>query len=201
MPPRKKNQDSGKKKATKNHDEDEIVESVASDDEQLEEEKPSKRSSKKTTKKKSKKSESESEDDLSDIDVDAEDAPIESSENDEIIASKFKPVKEIKADAPIGSLGIDDILTYLIQEGEKTLNPQLKHGARDLLNLLKGRGKNFRHAPRYGSKRGGYPPSRGGYRGRGRGMPGPPNMGRQGPPNTGRRNYTDGNNENDVYED
>ncbi|BCS83363.1 hypothetical protein QLL95_gp0760 [Cotonvirus japonicus] len=210
---------------------DEDEENV-SEEEQIEEEPKSRKLGKRQSNKKDKKSKkSESEDDedkLSDLDVEGievDDDPIETSENDEIIKTpKKNNYVKIKIDpsTPIGELKVDEVLLYLQDKGEQTLNPQLKHGARNLLNQLLGRNPNRR----FGSKRGGGHPSssgRGNFVPRGgrfnantSGRGGPMTRGRDssqsgvygqgrggsrlGQVAPGRRNYQEEHQE-DVYED
>jgi hypothetical protein len=116
------------------------------------------------------------EDDLSDLDVNEDDnTPIETAENDTIIQNNEKPPRKIiDPKTPIGQLSIQDGLSYYIQLGEESCNPQLKYGALNLLKQLTG--KQRRYPPRYGSKsnrnfnpRGGFQQYRGGNNGNGGG--------------------------------
>ncbi|XWV25918.1 hypothetical protein QJ857_gp1162 [Tupanvirus soda lake] len=177
MPRGKKSQETNTRKNKK------IVEDEEQEDENLEDEiledeeesTPKKKSSKKTAPKnkpkKGKKADAEDEDELSDLDVDDEDdAPaIESAENDKIVSSQKHerpPIKVIDPKTPIGNLKTDDVLSYLIQVGTETLNPQLKYGALNLLKQLTGRRR--RHPPpTYGSKSNRNFNNRGGFSQRG----------------------------------
>jgi hypothetical protein len=135
---------------------------------------------KKSNKKSLKSIDENTDDELSDIELNEEEVPIESDDNDEIATSystnqilstyveknrlenSFGSGKKIDPNTPIGSLKTVEIISYLIQVGTETLNPQLKSGALNLLRQLSGR----RPYPLYGSKRGGF--GRGFVRGRGR---------------------------------
>lgn len=197
----------GKKVNETNNKKKKQVEDEELEAEELEEEetKDSTKKNKKTikqTKDKKKKADAEEkedaeEDPLTDLDAEEIDETAEtgeSGENDEVVSSHKQerpPVKVIDPKTPIGTLKTDDILTYLIQVGADTLNPQLKFGALNLLQQLTGRRRRT-HPPSYGSKRGGYPRGfvqRGG-RGGGRGF-----MPRIQPPARGQTE------QNDLYED
>ena len=157
MPRGKKTQESSKRKTKKVVDDEDFEEEIVNDDEE-QEELPKKKSSKKPaakskTPKKNKKSDPDEEDDLSDLDVDDEDTPaIESADNDTVVSQRHErtPPKIIDPKTPIGQLKTDDILSYLIQVGSDTLNPQLKYGALNLLKQLTGRVR--RPQQQYGSK-------------------------------------------------
>lgn len=164
MPRKKKSIDENKpdgRKMRKNKDVDDDVDDLI-DEEDVQ--KKNKKDSKKGLKmKKNKKASSDDEDELSDIDlneIDASSPLSEENNNDEMVSNKKQehferhPRKIINPETTIGELKTDDILTYLIQIGEETLNPQLKYGAINLLNQLTGKKK--RHSPNYGSKRGNY---------------------------------------------
>jgi hypothetical protein len=188
MPRGKKTRETTNKKNRKIEEEDE--ENI---DEIIDEETPKKKSAKKAsmvtskTSKKGKKpeikediKEADSEDDLSDLDVDDEDTlddndrPVESAENDTVVSSQKHerpPRKIIDPKTPIGQLSIQDGLNYYIQLGEESCNPQLKFGALNLLKQLTGRRR--RYPPTFGSKtnrnfnpRGGFQQRRGGGIGR-----------------------------------
>lgn len=147
-----------KKKKSKDIIEEEVEEE---EDEDLLEEEPVKKSKKnsKVDKKKSKKEAApeESEDDLSDLDIEDDIAEgNDSGDNDEIISHKSRknekerqPIKKIDPETPIGSLKIDEILSFLIQKGDESLNPQLKFGSLNLLKELTGK---KRRGQMYGSK-------------------------------------------------
>ena len=83
-------------------------------------------------------------DELSDLEV-AADEDDKQNNQDEVIygsigSSSFVPKKkDVNPKTPIGSLNIEDILNYLIQEGNRAYNPQLKFGATNLLRQLTGR--------------------------------------------------------------
>ncbi|MEM3061961.1 MAG: hypothetical protein QW303_00245 [Nitrososphaerota archaeon] len=132
--PRPKEDSKKKNKKIKEKDGDEVVE----EDESVK--------SVKTPKK-------EDEDELSDLELVEEDSnqieegPLESQKN--------QPTKVIDPKTPIGDLKTDDILTYLIQIGKDTLNPQLKFGAYDLLMQLTGRRRRYPPPPRRQFLRGG----------------------------------------------
>ena len=143
------------------------------EDEIIEEEPPKRKSSKKVVvkgKNNKKGKKDEDEDELSDLDVDEEDQPaIESAENDVVISSQIhdrQPRKMIDPKTPIGQLSIQDGLSYYIQLGEDSCNPQLKYGALNLLKQLTGRRRNG--PQNFGSKsnHGGFVP-RGGFQQRG----------------------------------
>lgn len=176
MPPRsKKGQDTTSRKKKKEIEEE--VEDIINDDDEEEDETPkkSKKETSKSSKSKKSKKADEDEDELSELEgVDDEELPVESNENDEVATSQRsekRPVKIIDPKTPIGSLKTDDILSYLIQVGTDTLNPQLKYGALNLLQQLTGR----RRRPMYGSKSNrGFPRGGGGFQQRG----GRPNGGR-----------------------
>jgi len=98
------------------------------------------------------------EDELSDLDLEEEDQTNNNNEtNDEIIdSSKNNQLRERKIIDPksqIGKLKPDEILSYLVQLGADTLNPQLKWGSLNLLKQLTG--KRIYRPPLYGSKRNG----------------------------------------------
>jgi hypothetical protein len=153
-------------------------ESEESEEEIIEEESPpTKTKSKKSTsskttskakktgsksKSKSSKAEEEKEDQLSDIEVDEEGSD---NDNDEIVTAKqVKPERKmVNPKTPIGDLKIDEVLSYLVQVAESSLNPQLKYGCINLINQLKGR-RRRPNQPMYGSKsnRGFAPRNRGG---------------------------------------
>lgn len=153
--------------------------------------------------------EDDQEDELSDINIDDEEdmRHEETGDNDEVVSSQRTPRvrKIIDPKTPIGSLRTDDVLSYLAQVGEDTLNPYLKRGALRLLGELTGRP---RYPPQqYGSKRGSYnnQSQRGyasNYNSRGRGMGGMGgmgsmnNMGRGAP----RSRMSQNDNNNDLYD-
>ena len=188
MPRLKKSEDtSSRKKKGKKPVEDEY-----DDDDEIINEVVPKKSKKVSDKKKSKKSrKDEPEDELSDIDIDNESGN-DLEGNDEVINgdsfSKRKqiPRKEIDPETPIGELKTEDILSYLINIGNDTLNPQLKFGSLDLLNQLTGR---RRRQPMYGANRGNFNQRGRGYMGDGggRGYMGDGYRGGRGRPNMGPR--------------
>ena len=144
MPRGKKAQEPTTKKRGKKVVEEEDVDDII---EEEEEQPSSKRSNKKQSVKSSKtskrkKQESDEEDELSDLDVDEDDCANESADNDEIVTThkhERQPIKLIDPKVPIGDLKIDEVLSYLIQLGNDTLNPQLKFGALNLKQQLIGR--------------------------------------------------------------
>lgn len=171
MPRQKKSDEGSYKKKSKKVVDDDFEEM---EDEIIEDESPKKsRKTKDKKTKKSRKSNDTDEDDLSDIDVDDEN---DHGENDEVVSGgaprRPVPRKEINPDTPIGDLKTEDILSYLINVGTDTLNPQLKFGSINLLNQLTGR---RRRPPTYGSNRGNFNRGGGGggYMSRGRGRPQP----------------------------
>jgi hypothetical protein len=113
----------------------------------------------------------EEEDQLSDIDVNEEDEGSDEennqsnqnnqnnqnnhneqdNDNDEVVPSRPpRPERKmINPKTPIGDLAIDEVLSYLIQVAEKSLNPQLKFGCVGLIKQLTGRQTR---RPAYGSK-------------------------------------------------
>lgn len=117
-------------------------------------------------------SEDEVDDELSDIEMEDETPQNEGSENDEVVRtgprSHSRPQKLIDPKSTIGDLKTEDILSYLIQVGDTTLNPQLKYGALNLLRDLTGKSRRPRPRPEFGSKRCGFGRSdRGGRNGYG----------------------------------
>lgn len=163
----------GKKESNKKKKSKDVEDSEESEDILEEEEEDTPKKSKKSSKTdKKKKKETTDEDELSDLDVDEEDgndtAP-DSGDNDEIVSSKpkrvEKPIKKIDPDIAIGSLKTDEILSFLIEKGHETLNPNLKYGALNLLKELTGK----RRRQQYGSKRGGHNNYPRGFNSRGRG--------------------------------
>jgi len=138
MPRGKKNMDDSKKK--KKTSEDDIID----DDDGIIDDDTDNKRGKKTASRKGKKSKKgdEEEDELSDLEIDIENSnqTQENNDNDVIINGQRNiQRKAIDPNAPIGELKTDDILGYLIERGNETLNPQLKFGAINLLNQLKGR--------------------------------------------------------------
>ena len=131
-----------KKKTKKDEDEEDSLEEIIEDDEEEAPKKTKKKTAQKS-KGKSKKAESEEEDELSDIDDEEDDnSPLETNENDEVVTSNKPdrpPIKVVDPKTPIGKLKTDEILSYLIQQGTDSLNPQLKYGALNLLKQLTGR--------------------------------------------------------------
>ena len=187
MPRHKKSDESSSKKKSRkvveddvDEIEDEIIDDSPKKTRKAKENKP-------TTKKSSRKAKETDEDELSDIDVDEENSG-DTAENDEVIEGgpQRKPIqrKDINPDTPIGELKTDDILSYLINVGTDTLNPQLKYGAIGLLNQLTGR---RRRQPVYGSKSRNF--GRGGYVQRGRGRPQPMPKGMRPPQNPNENLY------------
>jgi hypothetical protein len=161
MPRGKKSQEPKKKNKKVEEDEENVEDEIIEEEEEETPKKSKKTVSKPGKAKKGKKEESENEDELSDLEVDEEDGnTIESTENDEVITAQRPPIKIIDPKIPIGQLSIQDGLSYYVQVGTDTLNPQLKYGALNLLNQLTGRRR--RPPQTFGSKRGGYNP-RGGY--------------------------------------
>ena len=131
----------GKKKTQDEEVDDDIIE----DAEEEETPKPKKKSGSKRAAPKKKKaakkvaSDTEEEDDeLSDLEV----GETDENAQDEAFTSRphqKTPRKVIDPETPIGEVKTDDILSYLIQRGADSLNPQLKQGALDLLHRLTGR--------------------------------------------------------------
>jgi len=135
-------------KKTKKDEDDDII-----DDAEEETPKPKKKSASKRAapKKPSKKAKEvkedtgsdqddggDDDDELSDLDVNDTD----DNAQDESFTSRpiqRTPKKVIDPETPVGDLKTEDILSYLIQRGADSLNPQLKHGALDLLHRLTGR--------------------------------------------------------------
>lgn len=159
----KKNLESKKYKRNEEEEEENIEDEIINEDEGNTKKSSKKKSSKIEKNKKNKKNENEDEDELSDLDVEDENNA-ESINNDEIVSTykpEKAPIKFIDPKTPIGALKTDDVLSYLIQVGTDTLNPQLKFGALNLLRQLTG--KRRRHPsmynpPMYGSKREDYNP-------------------------------------------
>ena len=85
------------------------------------------------------------EDELSELELDDENPPIETGDNDNVITTQKteKTIKQIDPKIPIGNLKTDEIISYLIQSGKKTLNPILTDGALRLLRQLTGKQRNF----------------------------------------------------------
>jgi hypothetical protein len=168
--PRGKKDDKKKKTKKVEDDDDNIIEEA----DEEEETKPNKKSG---GKKKKSTSQDDDVDDLSDLDVDEEDPQ---NNQDEIFEGNGPavPRKEINPKTPIGDLNIEDILSYLIQEGIKAFNPQLKYGALNLLQQLTGR---RRKRPQQMNRRGGFSNRGGNFMGppRGRGRGGMHNNGNQ----------------------
>jgi len=140
--------------------EDEIVEHEESV-------KRDKRSIKKGKKKTDDSDNEEQEDELSEIEVNDENENTTGGENDEILIGNKsnKPQRtNIDPKTPIGNLKTNEILNYLIQVGDHTLNPQLKFGTLELLAKLTGRRYKRYSYNGGGSKRG----ARSNYTGGGR---------------------------------
>lgn len=143
---KKKTDESTKNKRSKK------IEELIVDDNEVSDKKSSKYKDKKNKKL------TNEEDELSDLDLDDNDLaePETNDDNDAIIDnSKIKKNERILIDpkTQIGKLRPDEILSYLIQLGGETLNPQLKYGALNLLRQLSGKRRN--NQMNSGSKRGG----------------------------------------------
>lgn len=151
--PRVKKSGQSKKSKKIIEEEDDDFDQIIEEDEPVK-----KKSSRKSSKSKKEVVESSSEDDLSDLDINESDAPPrETHDNDVVVNSRRdkQPVKIIDPETPIGELKTDEILNYLINEGDKTLNPQLKFGALKLLKQLTGkwRSSNYTSKRGYDSRR------------------------------------------------
>ena len=200
MPRQKKTEETNTRRKSKKVVEEE--EEDVTSDEVIEEPKSGRKTaSKAKPAKKGKKrveDDDEDSDELSDLPVDDIEALEDSGDNDEVVTNNKPdrpPRKIIDPKSRIGSLGIDDILAYLIQVGEQNMNPQLKYGAINLLGQLSGRRRrppqqNFIRRGTFGSPRGTYMQRGGGGGGRGGGRGGLVPLPR-GPRNQG--------NEDDVY--
>ncbi|MEM0353991.1 MAG: hypothetical protein QXW79_00280 [Thermoplasmata archaeon] len=95
----------------------------------------------------------EDEDELSDLELVEEEVPTHVDES-LLEGHKNQLIKVVDPKTPIGELKTDDILTYLIQVGKDTLNPQLKFGAYNLLMQLTGRRRIYPFPPRRQFSRG-----------------------------------------------
>lgn len=69
-------------------------------------------------------------------DIDAEDEIIYN--RDEIPKKQYPRYPQTDPTKPIGELNIEEILSYLIEQGRDSLNPKLKNGSLNLLRELKG---------------------------------------------------------------
>lgn len=187
---------------TKKDEDDDIIEDAEEETPKPKKKSGSKRAAPKKSNKKAKEAKEAKEDtgsdqddggdeddELSDLDVNDTD----DNAQDESLTSRpiqKTPKKVIDPETPVGDLKTEDILSYLIQRGADSLNPQLKHGALDLLHRLTGRRRrqppprnqgNFR--PPFGGpnpnfvSRGSHP-----FRGRGGGP------GQRGPPRNANNN-------------
>ena len=200
--PKKFEEPASKRKGKKIvEEEDDIIE------EEVNSPKKTRKAAPKPKARKGKKVESEEEDDLSELDVEDEEAPAESGENDEVVSNNAQvrqPRKVIDPKTSIGKLKPDEILNYLIQLGADTLNPQLKFGSINLLNQLTGRRGR---PPPYGSNRGNFGQRGGGggggsYTQYGRGRPMQQQQQQQQPSMRGPRTQQNNqNNDADVYGD
>ena len=170
MPRRQQKAEESKKKSKKQ--DDEKVEEI--EDEIIDDEAMSKKNKKMTPKPKNKKhakpETQEEEDELSDLDAVDDEAQGDQEGNDEMVHSN-KPMqrpqrKAIDPKTPIGTLKTDEVLSYLIDVGHNTLNPQLKNGALDLLNQLTGR---RRRQPQYNGQNRGFDGQNRGFGNRGHG--------------------------------
>ncbi len=151
----RKKSELSKKKVKKVEDDLEEV-----SDEEVQEEEDEKKSKKsKNQKNKTKKVDDEDEE-LSDLEVEAEDAVVESTDQNDMITSNQSnfnnKFKTIDPKSRLCDLKADAILNYLVQLGNNDLNPQLKYGALNLLRQLTGTGKRRNHPQMYGNQPHGY---------------------------------------------
>ena len=155
MPRTKKAEEPTKRKSKKQVESDDDIENEIED---------VKKSKKKVSKKKPVEA-SPAEDELSDLDA-VEDEP---QSEEEATTKMHNTRKVIDVRVPIGELGIEDILSHLIEMGHKGLNPQLKQGAIQLRNQLQSRrpyNQNFQQQRNFVPRGGRFMP-RGGMAGRG----------------------------------
>ena len=164
MPRTKKAEEPTKRKSKKQ---------VESDDDDIENEiEDVKKSKKKSSSKKKPVEASPVEDELSDLDA-VEDEP--QSEEEATNTKVQNTRKLVNPNTPIGELGIEDILSHLIEMGHKGLNPQLKQGAIQLRNQLQSRrpyNQNFQQQRNFVPRGGRFMP-RGGMAGGMAGRGGP----------------------------
>ena len=149
----RKKSESNKKKVKKIEENDEVS------DEEVQEEGEDEKKSKKTKKHSSKTKKVDDEDDeLSDLDVEAEEAVVESADQNDMVTSNQSnfnnKFRTIDPKSRLCDLKADAILNYLIQLGNDDLNPQLKYGALNLLKQLTGKRRN--HPQMYGNQTHGY---------------------------------------------